>query len=150
MKASEIFEGENSSLRKTFDEAVANPERTVEEIRNKHLEGVVLMRRLFPTPNKNQKDLFDSFEKLINQISDEFEQPLQAERQKRDEMVEAERAKVMTIIEQRISETKKYFSEKAPHNCSLCWEDDYCPHEIEREALEDLKKALTQTNNPNV
>ena len=73
---------------------------------------------------------------------------IEAERQKRDEAVEAERERVITTIEQRIKDTNKYFCEKARHKCSLCWENDYCSHQIEREALEDFKKALTQPNNP--
>lgn len=145
MKASEIFEGENSSLRKTFDEAVANPERTVEEMEDTD----DFITDEITTCMEGYRTSVDGIEATyyIDRLTEVINQTLQDERQRRDEMVEAERAKVMTIIEQRISDTKKYFSEKAPHNCSLCWEEDYCSHEIEREALEDLKKALTQTNN---
>lgn len=41
-------------------------------------------------------------------------------------------------LEIRVEETKKYWNEKAPHNCGLCWEEDYCNHEIARNVLTSI------------
>ena len=82
-KASEIFEGENSSLKKTFDEAVK--ERTIDEI-------VEELRR------KYESDSMQWEECVLEIPLTVITQTLQAERQRREEVVEAtEKQTVLTF-----------------------------------------------------
>jgi hypothetical protein len=59
MKASELFEGPNSSLRKAFNEATSNPELTVESVieafRTKYRREDGLIDKYVYTPDENDE-----------------------------------------------------------------------------------------------
>ncbi len=138
MKASEIFEGENSSLRKTFDEAVANPERTVEEMEDTD----DFITDEITTCMEGYRTSVDGIEATyyIDRLTEVINQTLQDERQRRDEMVEAERER----IEQEIIKRARYTEnpiETAEGSIDGSFYTIYKGH---------LEEALTQTNNPNV
>ena len=95
MKASEIFEGENSSLKKAFDEAIT-PERSVEKMKEFYStdsipeemkQALAFMRQWLnedrkATPMVTARDLWHWLERDYNKA-------IEAERQKREEVVEA-------------------------------------------------------------
>lgn len=57
--------------------------------------------------------------------------------------ISQERERILEIVDKDILESLKYFNEKAPDKCSLCWEDDYCYHKYQREALQKLRAQTT-------
>jgi hypothetical protein len=125
MEISEAFEGENSSFRKTFDEAVRV--RSVEEI----VEELV------------KKDFYVFGEAGMgintNKLKDELTQALQAERQKRDEMVEAERDRIWREVSFKTPALSANWPNGATYNTGVVAGWNICKNFI--------KEALTQPNN---
>lgn len=53
---------------------------------------------------------------------------------------------VTSVIDEMITEEKKHMHPRRPGGrliCWLCYEQDYCEHEIRIEILESLKKRIT-------
>lgn len=65
-------------------------------------------------------------------------------------IIEAVKRDLMEMVEKEIKETKRWYSESAPFHCSSCWEEEYCSHEIEREALEKVLRFIIQSYNTRV
>lgn len=117
-----------------------------EEERRKEIEEILKTSRVEFTDHGVDRDWTNeelATDRLLTLLQSQLEA---AEKRGKDKGRREERELIKSILESMITETKKYWNEKAPDNCLLCWGDGYCTHKIEREKLQELFASLTNHN----